>query len=101
MISRERLKAGGYYFFVTYEDRDLTVPVIETLRFQNEVREEAEKGALLVFERLGNAEPQLCRLQEDLLGTVFDFEGLVSELEANREAQRAGRPYEPLPPDER
>ena len=101
MISREKLKAGGYYFFVTYEDRDLTVPVIETLRFQSEVSQEGEMGALLVFERLGNAAPRFCRLQEDLLGTVFDFEGLVSELEANRQAQRAGRLYEPLPPEER
>ena len=58
MISREKLRAGGYYFFVTHEDRDLTVPVIETLRFQSEVSREGEMGALLVFERLGNAEPR-------------------------------------------
>jgi hypothetical protein len=100
MISRERLKVGAYYFFVTYEDRDLTVPVIETLRFQKEVSENETGKTLFLFDRLGNGDPKLCRLQKDLLETVFEFEGLVAELEANREAQRAGRPYDPFVPDQ-
>jgi hypothetical protein len=95
VISKEKLKVGAYYFFVTYEDRDLTVPVIETLRFKSEVSEGGRGETLFLFDRVGEHEPPQCRLPEDLLETVFEFDGLVSELEANREAQRSAKPYEP------
>ena len=101
MISRDRLKVGAYYFFVTYEDRDLTVPVIETLRFKSEVTESGTGQTLFLFDRVGEHEPPQARLPEDLLGSVFDFDGLLSELEANRAAQKAGKPYEPGSSDKR
>jgi hypothetical protein len=100
VIAKSKLKAGAYYFFVTYEDRDLTVPVIETLRFKKEVSENGAEEKVLLFDRLGESDPKQCRLTEDLLHTVFEFDGLVTELEANRQAQREGKPYEPLPPEE-
>jgi hypothetical protein len=44
---------------------------------------------LFLFERVGEHEPPNCRLTEDLLETsLFDFDGLICELEANRDAQR-------------
>jgi hypothetical protein len=95
VISRDKLKTGAYYFFVTYEDHDLTVPVIETLRFKSEVSENGTGATLFLFDRVSPSEPRQCRLPEDLLHTVFEFDALVSELEANREAQRAGRPHQP------
>lgn len=89
MISRDRLKVGAYYFFVTYEDRNRTIPVIETLRFKGEVSEKKTGKTLLLFDRVGQHEPPQGRLTEDLLETsVFEFDDLVSELEANRAAQR-------------
>lgn len=100
MVAKSKLKAGAYYYFVLYEDRDLTVPVIETLRFKREVTEGDVEEKSFLFERLGESEPKQCRLTEDLLHTVFEFDGLVTELEANRQAQREGRPYEPLRPEE-
>jgi hypothetical protein len=39
VVARKKLKLGAYYYFVLYEDRDLTVPIIETLRFKREVTE--------------------------------------------------------------
>ena len=88
MISRDRLKVGAHYFFVTYEDRDRTIPVIETLRFKSEVSEKNTGKTLLLFDRVGEHEPPQCRLTEDLLETsVFEFDELVSELEASRAAQ--------------
>ena len=100
MVSRDRLKVGAYYFFVTYEDRDLTVPVIETLRFR-EVTTGGEGTDLFLFDRMGEHEPPQCRLPEGLLEIVFEFDALVSELEANRAAQRSGRTYEPRSGDTR
>jgi hypothetical protein len=95
MVSKDRLQRGAYYYFVTYEDRALTVPVIETLCFTNEDSGDQTGRSLLVFDRLGSDKPKQCRLTEELLHTLFEFDGLVSELQANLEAQRAGRPYEP------
>lgn len=66
MIAKSKLKAGAYYYFVTYEDRDLTVPVIETLRFKKEVSENGAEEKLYLFDRLGGSEPKQCRLTEDL-----------------------------------
>lgn len=92
MISRDRLKVGAYYFFVTYEDRNRTIPVIETLRFNSEVSEGRAGQTLLLFDRVGEHEPPRCRLTEDLLETsVFEFDELVSELEASRANQRMRR----------
>jgi hypothetical protein len=93
-MTRDQLKSGAYYFFLTYEDRNLTVPVIETLRFQSEVSESGTGATLFLFDRVGSSQPPQCRLPEDLLETLFDFDGLVAELEANRDAQRAGKPYQ-------
>jgi hypothetical protein len=100
VIAKRELKVGSCYYFVTYEDRDLTIPVIETLRFKREL---TEKGAdmLLLFDRLGETEPKQCRLTEDLLHTVFEFDGLVTELEANRQAQRDGKPFNSVPTEDR
>lgn len=95
MVAKSKLKPGTHYYFVLYEDRELTVPVIETLRYRNEVRNDAGDGTLYLFDKLGESKPKQSRLTEDLLHTVFEFEGLVSELEANRQAQREGRPFEP------
>jgi hypothetical protein len=95
VISRDKLKIGAHYFFVIYEDRDLTVPVIETLRFKGEVSESETGETLFLFDRVGEHKPPLCRLPEDLLETMYEFDALVGELEANRDAQRSGKPYEP------
>jgi hypothetical protein len=85
VISRDKLKAGAYYFFVTYEDRNRTIPVIETLRFKSEVLEGRAGKTLLLFDRVGEHEPPQCRLTEELLETsVFEFDELISELEASR-----------------
>lgn len=87
MITRDRLKVGACYFFVTYEDRDLTMPVIETLRFKSDVPGSAAGKVWFLFERVGEHEPPNCRLTEDLLETSL-FDRLICELEANRDAQR-------------
>ena len=97
MIQRSDLKVGSTYFFVTYEDRELKIPVIETLAFRSETTTtKSDEASLLVFDRFGDCEPKTCRLTEDLLTTVFDFDGLVEELAANQKAQKAGKPYEPF-----
>jgi hypothetical protein len=100
VIAKSKLKVGAYYYFVTYEDSDLTVPVIETLQFKKEVLVNGTEEKLFLFDRLGEAEPKQSRLTEDLLHTVFEFDDLVTELEANRQAQREGRVYEPSRPEE-
>jgi hypothetical protein len=75
--SKDELKVGAYYFFVTYEDTALTVPVIETLRFKNEVS--SDRGeTLFVFDRVGEHQPPQCRLTEELLHTVYEFDGASS-----------------------
>ena len=100
MVAKNKLKAGAYYYFVLYEDHELTVPVIETLRFKKEVTGNGAGEKLFLFDRLGETEPKQSRLTEDLLHTVFEFDDLVTELEANRQAQREGRVYEPSRPEE-
>jgi hypothetical protein len=100
VVAKKKLKPGAYYYFVLYEDRDLTVPVIETLRFKKEVTGNGAEETAFLFERLGETEPKQSRLTQDLLHTVFEFDGLVTELEANRQAQREGRVYEPSQPEE-
>ena len=100
MVAKTKLKAGAYYYFVLYEDRDLTVPVIETLQFKKEVAGDGAEEVAFLFDRMGEAEPKQSRLTEDLLHTVFEFDELVTELEANRRAQREGRVYEPSRPEE-
>jgi hypothetical protein len=57
VITKDRLKIGACYFFVTYEDRKRTIPVIETLRFKSEVLESGAGKMLLLFERVGEHEP--------------------------------------------
>ncbi len=99
-IAKGKLKIGRHYFFVTYEDRDLRVPVIETLRFRSAPRNGDAASDLFLFDRVGDGEPRQCRLPEDLLETVFEFDDLVAELDANREAQRAGRPFQGRPQEE-
>lgn len=51
MITRDRLKVGAYYFFDTHEDCDLTIPVIETLRFKSDVPGGESGKMLFLFER--------------------------------------------------
>lgn len=90
--SRQALKVGAYYFFVTHEDRDLTIPVIEILRFKSDVPGGESGKMLFLFERVGEHEPLNCRRTEDLLETsLFDFDGLICELKANRDAQTRAR----------
>ena len=95
MVASDKLQAGACYFFVTYEDRDLNVPVVETLRFKNRVSENDSREASYVFERIAGAGDPQCRLSEDHLETVFEFDALVSEFSARLKMQRVGAPYEP------
>ena len=95
MISSDRLKAGTCYFFVTYEDRDPSVPVVATLRFKHKVSEGDAHATSFVFEQVGPVGPRQRRLSEDLLKEVFELDALVSEFAARPSTQRAGAPYEP------
>ena len=95
MISSDRLQAGSCYFFVSYEDTDANVPVVETLRFKNKTQEGEPRPPSFVFERLGHGGQRQCQLSEDLLNKLFEFDALVSEFAARLGARRAGAPYEP------
>ncbi|MBM0108848.1 hypothetical protein JM946_29300 [Steroidobacter sp. S1-65] len=95
MISSDKLQAGERYYFVSYEDRDASVPVVETLRFKNKTQGSDLRAPSFVFERLGHGEQRQCQLSENLLNKVFEFETLVAEFAARAGARRVGTPYEP------
>lgn len=90
MIEPETLRAGGVYFHVNYCDRTLRVPVILTLSF---IRE--EPGAWL-FQRADEflAETDAGMVSLTTLAALFDWAGLVSELNRNWEAQQKGEPFD-------
>ena len=95
MIASDRLQTGSCYFFVTYEDRDGSVPVVETLRFKNRAPESDSRTQMFVFERVGDVGRRQCQLSEDLLKKVFEFDAMVTEFASRLGARRAGTPYEP------
>jgi len=95
MIEKAELVINDYYFYVTYEDPELRVPVIETLKYIGPSND-AEAGVPYhSFERVGELRsPKGCRLTEDLLTCLHGWDGLVEELAANRRAQVAGVPFD-------
>jgi hypothetical protein len=95
MVERSKLIVGTYYFYITYEDPELRVPVIETLRYMGQSNE-AESGVPFhTFERIGaSRSPKNCRLTEDLFTSLHDWDGLIEELVANKRAQDAGNPFD-------
>lgn len=95
MIDADDLRAGSFYFFLTYDDHELKVPIIETLRFVSVANSQGTDSVLYLFDRVSGTEPAQCRLPRDLFEALFDFDALVEELEENRNAQRQRIPFEP------
>jgi hypothetical protein len=74
---------------------DLRVPVIETLKYIDPSKESKAGVPYHTFERIGvSRSPKDCRLTEDLLTSLHDWEGLVEEFAANKRAQDSGVPFD-------
>jgi hypothetical protein len=109
MIDGNSLQHGKCYFFLSYFDHDLRVPDIKTLIFigpdeSKSVNDEEEK-TLWVFQdptitygpdrsgRNMDSDAAFHRFDEDSLFSIYDWEGLIQELLANKKAQDIGKPF--------
>ncbi|RZZ88373.1 hypothetical protein [Pseudoxanthomonas winnipegensis] len=76
------LKKGGTYFIVTFEDKDLKVPIIQTLEFVSE--EVGSSGtSVALFRQCGiNENEKMFFVRDcDLESLLVDQKGLLAMLE--------------------
>lgn len=72
---------GQVYFIVTFVDRDLAIPVVQTIRYCGE-SESREDGQLLLFDQLeAMGEPRRIFVRpSDAEDLVLSFEKMISVL---------------------
>ncbi|MBX9399791.1 hypothetical protein K4L06_00600 [Lysobacter sp. BMK333-48F3] len=80
-FGRASLKVGCIYFLVTFVDAEMTVPVVQTLRYL-EKKEASGQGVVALFNELSaEDEPLFFVREEDVAHMVLDEQQLISTLE--------------------
>ena len=93
MIDSSALERGHHYFFLTYADKGLRVPVIETLVYVDSSEElnSRSQETFWSFEIVGRDDGvSRRRIDQPSLSALFDWAGLIEELAQNLESQKAG-----------